>query len=547
MANYGIGIGSFMAGLQQGKAAAAAANQQDFQNNLATNADQRAGAAATDALATSKQSRDQSATTFGNQQQDYADNKPLVAAQREDKLATLKGAADTIAVNTAAAADSDAAYSAAQGQSIFPVGKDANGDPTFSVDGKLVGSAEAASDAFDRAHQSRMQTYYNTAGPKIINDFIENGQPEKAQAFIKAHQDVDFQKGVDSLGRLEGAYQTGDWSGVNENLNNILSNAGYINSANHDASAKPIIGPDGTATGLTVSYKNKNTGEDVTKTFNSMADLHAAISGLISPQAAVAHNTALEAGATATATKAAEEAIKTKGQIAVGAALGDQNRLTEAAKAGLPMTQATHQKLVDDIMLKGEDAGYFPDTKNADGTTRPLTPVERLAIADKIVDITHGPVNSGAPASAPGAPILAGRPPAPAVTSGQSIMFRQPQAVPAPAPATQPQAPAPGSVSNYEAQHNLSNVPSNAPAKWADAIPPQYAPKQEAPAPGDDGSDAFARRLGILDVTAPQATAGAPNYAPQGRSIEDYIKSLKPSVAAQIAQDANKRRLTVGR
>lgn len=50
--NFGIGIGSFMAGIERGKEAARAANaadaavaQQQFQNNLATNSDQRAGAA----------------------------------------------------------------------------------------------------------------------------------------------------------------------------------------------------------------------------------------------------------------------------------------------------------------------------------------------------------------------------------------------------------------------------------------------------------------------------------------------------------------------
>ena len=71
------------------------------------------------------------------------------------------------------------------------------------------------------------------------------------QAFIKAHQDADFQKGVDSLGRLEGAAQVGNWDGVNTHLNAILSNAGYINPANHEASAEPIIDPaTGKATGL---------------------------------------------------------------------------------------------------------------------------------------------------------------------------------------------------------------------------------------------------------------------------------------------------------
>ena len=61
-----------MAGLEQGNAAAraasaadAAAQQQDFQNNLATNSDKRAADASALALAQGQNNLDQSKTTFG--------------------------------------------------------------------------------------------------------------------------------------------------------------------------------------------------------------------------------------------------------------------------------------------------------------------------------------------------------------------------------------------------------------------------------------------------------------------------------------------------
>ena len=262
--NFGIGIGCFMDGIERGKAAAraqsaadAATAQQAFTNNLATNQDQRAGAASQLALAQGQNNLDQSKTTFGNTQADYAANADLRKLQHDDKVTDITDQNETSAINSAAAADSDAAYNAAKAKSIF-VSKDAQGNPTYSVDGQAVPSQDAANELYDQTHANRMQTYYNVGGPKIVSDMLASGDTAGAAAFQKAHQDADFQKGVDSLGRLEGAANIGNWDGVNTHLNAILSNAGYINPANHEASAEPIIDPaTGKATGLTVHYKNK--------------------------------------------------------------------------------------------------------------------------------------------------------------------------------------------------------------------------------------------------------------------------------------------------
>jgi len=67
----------------------------------------------------------------------------------------------------------------------------------------------------------------------------------------------------------------------------------------------------------------------------------------------------------------------------------------------------------------------------------------------------------------------------------------------------------------------------------------------QAPA-GGEGVDAYEQRLGLANTPPPRPPVVIDN-TPQGRGIEDYIKSLKPSAAAQIAQDAAKRRLAVGR
>ena len=271
--NFGVGIGSFMAGIERGNEAVRAANaadaataQQAFNNNLATNSDQRASAASQLAIDQGNNNLAQNKTLFGQQQQDYADNANFRDLQRKDKETDITDANDTAAINTAASADSDAAYNAAKAKSIF-IGKDANGNPTYSVDGQAVPSQDAASELYDQTHANRMQTYYNVGGPKIVSDLLASGDTAGAAAFQKAHQDADFQKGVNSLGRLEGAAQVGNWDGVNTHLNAILSNAGYINPANHEASAEPIIDPaTGKATGLTVNYKNRTTASKSPRT-----------------------------------------------------------------------------------------------------------------------------------------------------------------------------------------------------------------------------------------------------------------------------------------
>ena len=390
--NFGIGLGSFMAGIQKGNEAVCAANaadaavqQQAFTNNLATNSDQRAADASTLALAQGNNNLAQNKTLFGQQQQDYADNANLRDLQRKDKETDITDANDTAAINTAASADSDAAYNAAKAKSIF-VGKDANGNPTYSVDGQAVPSQDAASELYDQTHANRMQTYYNVGGPKIVSDLLASGDTAGAAAFQKAHQDADFQKGVDLLGRLEGAAQVGNWDGVNTHLNAILSNAGYINPANHEASAEPIIDPTtGKATGLTVHYKNKQTGEEVTKNFNSMSDLHASLSGLISPQAAVAHNQGIIDAANAGAAQTAKGLEETKNKIAIDDAAKANDIKVNAAKAAAE-NPAKRASGIRDLYKNLEDNGGFPATVGPDGKSVDMTADQKMAKAAELYD-----------------------------------------------------------------------------------------------------------------------------------------------------------------
>ena len=579
--NFGIGIGSFMAGVEKGNEAVRAANaadaataQQAFTNNLATNQDQRAAAASQLEIDQGNNNLAQKKTLFGQQQQEYADNANLRDLQRKDKETDITDANDTAAINTAASADSDAAYNAAKAKSIF-VGKDAAGNPTYSVDGQAVPSQQAASDLYDQTHATRMQTYYNVGGPKIVSDLLASGDTAGANAFIKAHQDADFQKGVDSLGRLESAAQVGNWDGVNTHLNAILSNAGYINPANHEASAEPIIDPTtGKATGLTVHYKNKQTGEEVTKNFNSMSDLHSGLHYLINPQAAVAYNQSIIDATNAAKVDAAKGQNKLANDIAL-ANVTSANTIKENAAKAAAENPAKRASGIRDLYKNLEDNGGFPATVGPDGKSVELTPDQKMAKAAELYDANTavaGGLGGGTSPFGNGAPILSSRPSAPQPTApapsaddvinqksrdwwqgrGISLPWWGAQAAPA-APAApvargvleardalaSAKSSGPGSVAGYEASHNLANIPDLPPAP--NYVPPmQQGPKAPAPA-GGESADAYEVRMGLAPARpAPQPVI---SQTPQGRSLADYEASLRPSAAQQIEVD-RKRKLT---
>jgi hypothetical protein len=106
----------------------------------------------------------------------------------------------------------------------------------------------------------------------------------------------------------------------------------------------------------------------------------------------------------------------------------------------------------------------------------------------------------------------------------------------------------PGSEAGYSAQHNLDNIPSNPPAPILATPPPQYAPKQGSFSQTGDSGTNYERALGLFNPADQPAQAApfVPNNTPQGRSIQEVMAALKPSAAAQLELDRQKR-LTVGR
>ena len=102
-----------------------------------------------------------------------------------------------------------------------------------------------------------------------------------------------------------------------------------------------------------------------------------------------------------------------------------------------------------------------------------------------------------------------------------------------------PKPPGPGSVNSYETSHNLVNIP-DVPYAAPEVL---RHPMQGAAPSGGEGVDAYEQRLGLAPTPSPRPPVTIDN-TPQGRSVQQYIDSLRPSAADQIAQDAKKKRLT---
>jgi len=550
MANYGIGIGAFMANLQEANRAGDAAQargdarsdqkaQQAFSNDLATKADTRAGASSALALQQGQTNLDQSRSIFANQQADRAQQAPLIAAQTADKLSDITDANDTSAINSQASADADAAYGAAKAKSIS-TGQDKNGNPTFAVDGVPVASQMAADTLFDQTHANKMQTYYNTTGPRIINNMLASGDIAGANAFQKAHQDENFSKGVQTIGRLETHFQAGNMDGVARELKNVIANDGYTNSPDYDASVNQVTTDDGKPA-IRISYTNKKTGESQTHDFANLSDLHQFASGYISPQSRAAAWDAANTAAAAANAKSAEGLEKLKNDITLANVNSANTKGENAAKVALPETADQRARQIQ-AMINGTNAGGgFPQVPGPDGKLRDMTQQEIYDQTARTYDANR--LAAGVPPSAiygaaapagaqQAAPILRSRPDTPPPRSIMPVL---------PPPAAAPVAPGPGSVQDYENKFHLENVPD---VPRAPPLPNPKQPSAAYPAQGE-GVGAYERRLGLTDAPAPPLFDGATSQTPQGEGISAYESRFGLNAPQQGSASASKGVLSV--
>ena len=207
----------------QQTAADAATAQQAFQNDLATNSAagrqrprRRRQPACARAGPNSRRRRDE---RLGIAQADRAAMQPIVDAQRAAKLGTLQATPLSPMRRSRERRPPDRNMTR-KAKSIF-LGKDAQGNPTYSVDGQSVPSQDAANQLFEQKHGTRMANYYNVAAHARFSRLCSRMAIliERRRSARRTATPISSGRRR-SLGRLEGARRRfGNWDGVNEHLN----------------------------------------------------------------------------------------------------------------------------------------------------------------------------------------------------------------------------------------------------------------------------------------------------------------------------------------
>lgn len=247
---------------------------------------------------------------------DRAANAPLVDATRKATLLKteneLKGAqteADIRGMGEQAKAD----YEGQRSKSIL-MSKDASGKTVYTVDGETTDSKEDAEKLYEQRHGSFMDNYYKFQAPKIMEAYIANGQPEKAEQFRKFLEADQGRKTVEIGGRIMQSYLLGDMDGVNKHINQLVRGGKYMVTDGYDVKAEPLKDKDGATIGLRGVFKNKQTGETFSHDYagDGLAEM---ISGLSNPSVLFEQGIQSAERARAAAAEANKKGIEIGGEV----------------------------------------------------------------------------------------------------------------------------------------------------------------------------------------------------------------------------------------
>ena len=160
-----------------------------------------------------------------------------------------------------AADGTDAAKAAREadiGKSIKVGSIDQNGTtvPTYEVGGQSYGSEEEARGAAEKQVGSFMDYYTKTVMPQYQEHWMQTGQVDKAQAMQKWLENEDVQKGVKSWANAVRSFQVGDSAGFKKNLMKAYNNEGYFADGVKAESIEDVKNDKGQLLGYKIKFKD---------------------------------------------------------------------------------------------------------------------------------------------------------------------------------------------------------------------------------------------------------------------------------------------------
>ena len=147
--------------------------------------------------------------------------------------------------------------------------------------GQDAGKAMAATDG---SMDSMVKVYNEQFVPKYYQQYLQNGDVEKANAFRTYMQNENVQQGLKYGSSFMRAVQLGDAEGAMGSMVKLFNQPGYFENGWSAVNAKLTRDKDGNAAGMDITLKNDATGETTTHSFKTLEDAYRTVMPFTDPK-----------------------------------------------------------------------------------------------------------------------------------------------------------------------------------------------------------------------------------------------------------------------
>ncbi|ASV45030.1 hypothetical protein SopranoGao_7 [Klebsiella phage SopranoGao] len=136
----------------------------------------------------------------------------------------------------------------------------------------------------DGTIESMAKVYNEQFVPKYYQQYLQNGDVEKANAFRTYMQNENVQQGLKYGSSFMRAVQLGDAEGAMGSMVKLFNQPGYFENGWSAVNAKLTRDKDGNAAGMDITLKNDATGETTTHTFKTLEDAYRTVMPFTDPK-----------------------------------------------------------------------------------------------------------------------------------------------------------------------------------------------------------------------------------------------------------------------
>jgi hypothetical protein len=228
------------------------------------------------------------AEVAGSMVMDRATGAPLMAVPPRADAPASPAPGSTTAAPGAAFASTPTTATGTPVASVEAAAETAPKAPTklaFGVTGK--GNAVPATKAqYDRAAEAGVKAYAAEQMPKIVQFYLQNGQPEKAAAFQKFFDDKKTQDGMKSWMKAVHALNVGDTDTFVDGMigaYNSYYDDGYTALKDQSEFVKDDTGK---LISAKIAFREEDSGKILFQEFNDIEDMVVSVIGKLSPEGA---------------------------------------------------------------------------------------------------------------------------------------------------------------------------------------------------------------------------------------------------------------------